>query len=68
LRPISPDESASTQACSTNNNSGKSQLAKNYLEYHIAGVGFFLGFLTSLFLRCWPFAMIALLIVVEEIA
>ncbi len=28
----------------------------------IAGVGFFFGFFTSLFLRCCPFAMIALLL------
>jgi len=27
----------------------------------IAGVGFFFGFFTSLFLRCCPFAMIVLL-------
>jgi F0F1-type ATP synthase assembly protein I len=40
----------------------KSQLAKNCLKYQIAGVGFFFGFFTSLFLRCCPFAMIALLL------
>jgi hypothetical protein len=37
-------------------------LEQIFLDDQIAGVGFFLGFLTSLFLRCCPFAMIVLLL------
>lgn len=33
--------------------------------YHTAGGGCFLGFFASLVLRCWPFAMIVLLVLLR---